>query len=159
MTTRIKLNELRTYPQFSDCVQAPRPILSKGWGSETFVFHQAPLCSEYDGKKVSKLEKNPIFTKDLDVKTVKILSVEKGKRGSVHFHMNKDEIFYVLQGQLDILLIKDGFNLVLCLVEGDCIRVRPGVVHQITGVDDTNKLLEVSTLDSASDSYRIERGD
>ncbi len=41
---------------------------------------------------------------------------------------------------------------------GECIDVRPGMVHQMEGIEDS-ELIEFSTQHFESDSYRIMKGD
>lgn len=161
------LGELRHIPEFQECIIHYRPNKLKGWGGipekdkkigEVFVYHQADDCQEYDERQFNLNEPNPI-KENFQVETVKILDVAKDKAGSVHFHVKKEEIFYNLRGLFHILLIKDGLQVLLELKEGQCVKVKPGMVHQIIGKEEKNQLLEVSTLDKATDSYRLVKGD
>lgn len=142
---------------FNDCLVAKRIEIKKGWGSfkenigEVFVYHkQNPL--DFIGHGSSK---NPTF----EVGTVKVLYIEKDKKLSTHFHIEKSEIFYMATGSLLVTLTRDGKSYEFLLSEGDCIFIPPGLVHSMKGVDDKNILIEVSTLDKPSDSYRVSRGD
>lgn len=109
---------------------------------EVFVYHEP-------------FEKNKI-----DVKTVKLLYIAKGKRLSRHYHVEKSEFFHLVKGELKIeLWDKNGKLKEFNLFENEKMFVPTGQQHRMTGVGEENILLEVSTLDSPDDSYRIEKGD
>jgi len=74
----------------------------------------------------------------------KVLHVKAGHALSVQYHNRKDETLHVLSGEL-ILRI----GTVEALEErtfrvGESVRIRPGVVHQIEAITDTD-VLEAST--------------
>tara|TARA_Y100000034_G_C6898257_1_gene414635 strand:+ start:145 stop:1881 length:1737 start_codon:yes stop_codon:yes gene_type:complete len=81
----------------------------------------------------------------------KILNLNKGFRCSIHHHKEKDETFYVLEGQ--VLLEVDGEKKVLNV--GDKYLIEPGQKHRFTGIENS-KILEFSTHHEDSDSYRDE---
>lgn len=153
------------------CKISKRTAIPKGWGSgikggrfkrphkedsevdrknigEIFVYHKI-------GWPHNPHHNDPQF----EVGTVKLLFIEKDKRLSTHFHINKQEIFFLIQGQLELGLIADGYKEVIEFNEGDCLHIPPGMVHYMKGLGERNILLEVSTTDHPSDSYRIEKGD
>jgi len=134
-----------------------RVCVNKGWGmtlpynpgltGEVFVYHE-----ELDGNNL----KHPKF----DVRTVKLLYVCQNKKGSLHFHKNKEEIFFCVKGSFEIKIVsKNAVVDYFKLEEGDSISIPPLTIHQIKGEGYINILLEVSTLDSPDDSYRIKKGD
>lgn len=140
---------------FRDCLVSKRKEVKKGWGSfqdgigEVFVYHKEDFHD-----LIHNTSKNPTF----DVGTVKLLYVAKDKRLSTHFHLSKQEIFFLVAGSLKVVLIRDGIEKELILVPGDCILIPPGLVHWMEGIEEQNILLEVSTLDKPEDSFRIKRG-
>ena len=131
------------------CLTHPIKHIQKGWGrksdnvGEVFVYHQP---QELD--------------KALNVETVKLLHLAKGKQLSIHFHCEKREYFYMVRGSLDVLLWEEFDNCVkIKLEQGQRMMIPPGMRHRMIGVEEENILLEVSTLDKDEDSYRIEKGD
>lgn len=154
-----------------------RFVVKKGWGAatikkesgigEVFVFHNSEekkfrfqkfkhpegvLCSIKNDLENSICE-------NWSAETVKLLYIEKEKKLSLHFHLKKTEIFYMVEGSLEVTIIHDGVEYVFELRKHDSIIVRPGIVHSMKGLEDNNILLEVSTLDEETDSYRIKKGD
>lgn len=91
----------------------------------------------------------------------KILVIDKGKRGSLHFHMNKMETMYLQSGHVTLRLIDsdDGTEYFVDLWPGDSILIKPGQVHQIISPDDRSYLIEFSTTHNESDSHRVQKGD
>jgi mannose-6-phosphate isomerase-like protein (cupin superfamily) len=129
---------------------APATIVEKGWGregdstGEVFAYH-AP---EEHSHQV------------MHVETVKLLHIQKGKRLSRHFHINKREIFVLACGHLKVEIWDPNGILHVVDMIPDCrLIIEPGWQHRMTGFGDNNVLVEVSTLDRQSDSYRVEKGD
>lgn len=126
----------------------PSLCIQKGWGrsedglGEYFAYHQ------------------PQEGFPLAVETVKILYFAKDKKLSRHFHVKKTEYFILIKGCLKIELW-DRVNKLSTfkLSPLDKILIRPGWQHRMTGLEEENILLEVSTLDHSDDSFRIEKGD
>jgi mannose-6-phosphate isomerase-like protein (cupin superfamily) len=112
-------------------------LVSKGWGYE-YIFATNDL---YCGK---------------------ILHFDKvGSAFSMHFHANKDESWYVLNGSFILKLI-DTTNAKVIeskLMKGDSIRIQPLQVHQLIALEDDSEIIEVSTADSVTDNYRVFPGD
>ena len=84
----------------------------------------------------------------------KILLCEKGKwssRGKYHFHLKKDETFYVLNGKVFIDIEGTGY----LLTQNDQIRIKPGERHRFQAISKLARILEVSTHHEDSDSYRV----
>jgi len=81
----------------------------------------------------------------------KLLSLNKGYQCSLHYHKKKDEMFFVLKGHVRLEL--DGK--VTHLLEGNYIRIKPGVKHRFRGMENS-LFIEVSTHHDESDSHRIE---
>jgi len=101
------------------------PIISKLWGKEYW------------------LKNNRYCTK--------ILHLNKGHQCSLHYHKDKDEIFFIHKGLVKMEVGKRSFR----MHPGDFINILPGVRHRFYGIDDS-VILESSTPHSESDSYRIE---
>lgn len=92
---------------------------------------------------------------DFPAETVKLLYIKSGEMLSLHFHLKKTEIFYIVRGEIDLELLWNKKTENILLEEGDCVRVNPGMIHSMRGVGNNNVLLEVSTQDLTEDSYRI----
>ena len=111
----------------------------KGWGYEDWIVNNERYCS-------------------------KILHFNKGKKCSVHYHLKKDETFYLLRGRLKILLsdspetYKEGRIETIIMNPQGIVHIWPVRVHRMEALEESD-LLEISTQHFEEDSYRIERGD
>lgn len=107
----------------------------KGWGSETIFVTNDLYCG-------------------------KLLNFKKGGQFSMHFHKDKDETWYVLEGEFEVKTIntEDASIQYHTLGVGDVWRNPPMLPHQVYCLKE-GTLLEVSTPDSVEDNYRIFPGD
>ena len=90
----------------------------------------------------------------------KILHMYKGKRGSLHFHMNKLETMYLQSGHVQLRLVdpETGQEYFRDLLPGDSILIPRGQCHQIIGIEES-RIFEFSTMHEEKDSYRVQKGD
>mgnify|MGYP001216894891 FL=1 len=107
----------------------------KGWGEEIIIENNEMYCG-------------------------KVLVFNKGCRFSMHYHLVKDETWYVEEGEflyrwIDTEVGKHNEDK---LYKGDIVRQRPGQPHQIIALTD-GRIFEVSTHHEDSDSYRVIPGD
>jgi len=84
----------------------------------------------------------------------KKIFVKKGYRCSIHWHKNKDETFYIEDGEMTLELF--GISPLL-MKKGDDIRLCPNTLHRFTAIEDT-MIYEISTTHEDSDSYRVIKG-
>lgn len=110
-------------------------VITKGWGYE-LVFANNP---KYCGKE---------------------LHFNAGNRFSMHYHLRKEETFYIRKGRIcfhyfDLTTAKE---FVEELGEGTVIDIPIGCPHQIAALTDV-VIVEVSTTHFDEDNYRIRRGD
>lgn len=79
----------------------------------------------------------------------KILNLNRGFRGSLHFHKKKDETFYILEGKV-LLELDEGKRI---LKAGESQEILPGQKHRFTPLENS-KIIEFSTHHEDSDTYR-----
>lgn len=109
--------------------------IPKGWGSELIIENNDMYCG-------------------------KILIFKEGCKFSMHYHLEKDETWYVNSGEFIYRWI-DTDNAEVheeILVQGYVVRQRPGQPHQIEAKT-SGEIFEVSTHHKDSDSYRVWAGD
>ena len=109
--------------------------VQKGWGHE-FIF---ATNDKYCGK---------------------LMKFNQGAKFSMHFHAEKDESWYVLDGSFEIIFIEthDASVHSTILTPGTTWRNRPMQPHQVICLEE-GTIIEVSTPDSVEDNYRILPGD
>lgn len=90
----------------------------------------------------------------------KLLKFNTGAKFSMHFHAEKDETWYVIDGRFKVITIdttnanreeKD-------LGPGDTWHNPPLLPHQVICLEE-GTIIEVSTSDSVEDNYRVAKGD
>lgn len=87
----------------------------------------------------------------------KIIHIDKDYKGSWHYHKIKDETFFIMNGALKLKYsATDEYDTAIEIVlgVGETFRITPNLRHQIIGIADCD-ILETSTSDSDSDSYRV----
>lgn len=98
---------------------------NKVWGHEDWIAN----TPEYCGKR---------------------LWLNKGFRCSLHFHKDKDEVFFIESGK--VLMEADGE--ITTMFPGDRIHIDPLTMHRFSGLEDS-VIFEFSTHHEESDSYRV----
>ena len=109
--------------------------IPKGWGEELIIENNEKYCG-------------------------KLLIFKPSCKFSMHYHMIKDETWYVDKGEFIYRWI-DTETAELhetTLKPGDIVRQRPGQPHQLESIDD-GVIFEVSTTHYDYDSYRVFKGD
>jgi len=107
----------------------------KGWGEEIIIENNEMYCG-------------------------KLLKFKKGCKFSMHYHLIKDETWYVNEGEFLYRWIDTETADVhdVKLKEGDVVRQRVGQPHQLFALTD-GVIFEVSTEHFDEDSYRVWKGD
>jgi mannose-6-phosphate isomerase-like protein (cupin superfamily) len=115
-------------------IQHPKRV-DKKWGYELWIHNDTDYC----GKLL-------VFTKS-------------GNKFSMHYHMIKDETWYVQKGafQFDWIDTENGERCYTQIQEGDVIEIKKGLPHQLTALTEEAIVFEVSTQHFDEDSYRIYR--
>jgi mannose-6-phosphate isomerase-like protein (cupin superfamily) len=110
-------------------------IVKKGWGKEIWFVNSNEYCG-------------------------KILCLNKGKKCSMHYHIEKKETWYISKGEILFSWIcpQNGITYSEYLNTGDVITNERGEAHQVEALE-YSEIFEVSTFHKDSDSYRIEKGD
>jgi mannose-6-phosphate isomerase-like protein (cupin superfamily) len=122
--------EIRTDALVEECCTIP-----KGWGREIIIENNEMYCG-------------------------KILEFKKGCKFSMHFHMEKDETWWVEKGNFYYSFIdtETALKQSMTISPGWVVRQYPGQPHQLEALTD-GKIFEVSTHHKDSDSYRVSPGD
>ena len=107
----------------------------KGWGEELIIENNEMYCG-------------------------KLLIFKKGCKFSMHYHLIKDETWYVNKGEFIYRWIdtESAETIEQKLKVGDVVRQRVGQPHQLIALTD-GEVFEVSTQHFDEDSYRIVKGD
>ncbi len=115
-------------------IQNPKRV-EKKWGHELWIHNNSDYC----GKLL-------VFN-------------YSGDKFSMHYHMIKDETWYVQEGafQFDWIDTENGERLYTQIQKGDVIEIKKGLPHQLTALTDGATIFEVSTQHFDEDSYRIYR--
>ena len=100
--------------------------VEKVWGSEEWIVNTPAYCGKF-------------------------LQLKKGKRCSLHYHKNKDETFYILNGRV-LMEIDNKDNI---MKKGDVKHITPMTLHRFSGLE-CSVIIEFSTHHEESDSYRQE---
>lgn len=90
----------------------------------------------------------------------KLMKFNKGAKFSMHFHAEKDETWYVLDGKFIVRHIDTKTAQIheKELNIGDTWHNPPLLPHQVICLEE-GTLIEVSTPDSEEDNYRVMPGD
>ncbi len=107
----------------------------KGWGEELIIENNEMYCG-------------------------KLLIFKKGCKFSMHYHLIKDETWYVDKGEFIYRWIDTDTaeTIEQKLKVGDVVRQRVGQPHQLIALTD-GVVFEVSTQHFDEDSYRVAKGD
>ena len=115
-------------------IQTPKRV-EKHWGYELWIHNDSQYC----GKLL-------VFT-------------NSGNKFSMHYHMLKNETWYVQEGafQFDWIDTESAERCYTQLQKGDVVYIQKGLPHQLTALIDGATIFEVSTEHFDEDSYRIYR--
>ena len=107
-------------------------IHKKAWGHELWIINNELYCG-------------------------KLLVFKKDKSFSMHYHLLKDEAWYISKGKFLYKYIdtETAEQHTVEVTEGDCIHLMPGQPHQMLALEEGSCIFEVSTQHFDSDSYRV----
>jgi len=129
------VDKLWRIPNTNKTKKLPVKEVKKGWGKEIWFVNNDEYCG-------------------------KLLCFDKGKKFSMHYHIEKKETWYISKGKFILTWIdtEHGKTYSEYLNEGDVITNERGEPHQMEALEES-VIFEVSTTHKDSDSYRIEKGD
>lgn len=131
-----KSHNVDSYWPLQEKKRKETPIkVPKGWGHEIIFVNTEKYCG-------------------------KILHFNKGAKFSMHYHLKKEETWYVASGKFLFKWINTANADIQedILIPGDCITNKIGEPHQIICLEEGD-IFEVSTTHFDSDSYRVMKGD
>lgn len=122
-------------PIIYNAIECRECNIPKGWGHEIIFENNELYCG-------------------------KLLNFKQGAKFSMHYHMIKDETWYVQEGEFIYRWINTETAEVneRILKVGDTVRQYPGQPHQLEALTD-GVVYEVSTKHFDEDSYRVWKGD
>jgi len=109
--------------------------VDKNWGYELWIHNDEQYCGKL------------------------LVFPNEGNRFSMHYHMIKNETWYVQKGVFEFNWI-DTYEAKLnkeILNVGDCVYIDRGKPHQLIALEPESIVFEVSTQHFDDDSYRIYR--
>jgi len=111
-------------------------VIEKKWGREIILHNSHKYCG-------------------------KILEFYPHASFSMHFHIEKTETWYVLDGTfiLDYINTLDASRKTATFDKGQILTIDPGFPHKLTASTLGGKIIEVSTEHFDHDSYRVGPGD
>ena len=106
-------------------------IVNKTWGKEVWMVNNEKYCG-------------------------KLLIFNKDNQFSLHYHIKKDESWYILSGKLIFRWVNtnNGQFKERILSKDDAIRIPPGLPHQLFAIE-KSVIVETSTQHFEEDSHRI----
>lgn len=117
-------------------VEIKKPkLVEKAWGYELWIHNEEDYCG-------------------------KILHFNKNAKFSMHFHVKKDETWYISSGEFVLHGIdtETAKKYSRVLKVGDVVEVKKGIPHQLQALEEGD-VFEVSTEHFDEDSYRVSKGD
>ena len=116
-------------------IRKPLQEVQKGWGKEIWLANNNKYCG-------------------------KILKFNASSKFSMHYHVDKEETFYILDGHLKLKYfdLSNAEEKIQDLYSGDVVDIPQFNPHKIEAIKEST-IIEISTHHEDSDSYRIEKGD
>tara|TARA_Y100000389_G_scaffold91905_1_gene88520 strand:+ start:238 stop:648 length:411 start_codon:yes stop_codon:yes gene_type:complete len=111
----------------------------------------------YQGERHEKAWGHELWVINNEFYCGKLLVFKANKQFSMHYHLLKDEAWYISKGKFEYKYINtESAELKSRIVkEGDCIHLMPGQPHQMLALTEGATIFEVSTQHFDSDSYRV----
>lgn len=92
----------------------------------------------------------------------KILLIKEGHHSSMHFHLDKHETFYVLEGTLRVDMLRDRNNpdahpFTMTIQKGESMEMKREQTHMLMADGGDVTLIEISKFHRDEDSHRLWR--
>lgn len=84
--------------------------------------------------------------------------VNKGKKTNLGFYRETVKLFFVLFGKIKVVIMENGKMAALEVDKGNSFAIRPGLIFQIEGVEDSIVVEYSSKGDSDSDYHLVSKG-
>jgi quercetin dioxygenase-like cupin family protein len=113
------------------------------------------------GKRIDKAWGYELWIHNTEAYCGKLLVFNKESQFSMHYHLLKEETWYISKGKFIYQWIDTDtaeYNTVE-IMEGDVIHLKQGQPHRLKALTDGATVFEVSTQHFDEDSYRILPGD
>jgi mannose-6-phosphate isomerase-like protein (cupin superfamily) len=90
----------------------------------------------------------------------KILFIEEGKSTSMHYHVDKHETFYVIDGTLRVDMLRhkdkpDHHPFTMTCKEGESMEMKREQPHKLIAAGGNVTIIEISKFHRDEDSHRI----
>ena len=111
----------------------------------------------YQGERYEKAWGHELWIINNELYCGKLLVFKAHKQFSMHYHLLKDEAWYISKGKFEYKFIDTETSELKSRIvkEGDCIHLMPGQPHQMLALEEGATIFEVSTQHFDSDSYRV----
>ena len=111
----------------------------------------------YKGERHEKAWGHELWIINNELYCGKLLVFKANKQFSMHYHLLKDEAWYISKGKFEYKYINTESSELRSIIvkEGDCIHLMPGQPHQMLALTEGATIFEVSTQHFDSDSYRV----
>ena len=111
----------------------------------------------YQGERHEKAWGYELWIINNELYCGKLLVFKAHKQFSMHYHLLKDEAWYISKGEFEYKFIDTETSELKSKIvkEGDCIHLMPGQPHQMLALEEGATIFEVSTQHFDSDSYRV----
>ena len=111
----------------------------------------------YPGERHEKAWGHELWIINNELYCGKLLVFKANKQFSMHYHLLKDEAWYISKGKFEYKYINTESSELRSIIvkEGDCIHLMPGQPHQMLALTEGATIFEVSTQHFDSDSYRV----
>lgn len=92
----------------------------------------------------------------------KILFIKQGHHTSMHYHLEKHETFYVLEGTLRVDMLRDrkkstAHPFTMTVKRGESMEMERGQAHSLMANSEDVTLIEISKFHKDEDSHRLYR--
>jgi quercetin dioxygenase-like cupin family protein len=83
------------------------------------------------------------------------LTIKKGNSFGGHYHKYKKELFYLVKGEIEILIISDKGGQKVGMKPGDALLIEPYDEHTIRAIEDSEIVELLSKPFSEEDTFTI----